>query len=63
MVIELTITLKDEERNYKQKFLIYDSVTLGDEYDPILKECVDEAIQNFQGEAEDIVVRAMMVIK
>lgn len=63
MSLELTITLKDEERTYKQKFLVYESVTFSVENDPIIMKCILEARKNFEGEPEDVVVRATMVMK
>lgn len=60
MTIELTITIKDSERTYKQKFLVYEPISMTPN-DPIICKSIDEARVNFQGEPEDIVVRAMMV--
>lgn len=61
MSIELTITIKDPERTYKHKFLVYEDVTLS-LHDPVVEKCVKEAIEAFDGEPEDIVLRAMMVL-
>ncbi len=64
MSVELTVTLKDSERNFKQKFLIYQPITLNpNDDDKVIQSCIEEAKINFQGEPEDIVVRAMMICK
>lgn len=63
MSFELTVTLKDSERTYKHNFLIYEPVTFGTDDDSTIQNCVDEALEVFQGEPDDIVVRAMMVFK
>ena len=60
MSIELTVILKDEERTYKHKFLIYEDVTFVDT-DLTINECVKEACENFQGEPEEIRIQALMV--
>jgi len=62
MSIELVITIKDEERTLKKEFLIYEPVTLSED-DPIIIQCVEEVLQEFQGEPDDIKVRALMVFK
>ncbi len=62
MVIELVVTIKDEERTLKKEFLIYELVTLGEE-DPIVIQCVEEVLAEFKGEPEHIKVRAMMEFK
>ena len=59
---EVTVILKDSERTYRQKFLVYDDVTLKED-DLILSGCVDAARKNFDGEPEDIQIRILMVIK
>ncbi len=63
MSIELTVTIKDAERTYKQKFLVYEAVTFDShEDDKVILKCIEEAKGNFQGEPEDIVIRATMVM-
>jgi len=62
MAVEIKVKIKDDERKLEREFLIYDPVTFV-ESDPIIKKCVDETVEEFQGEPDDIVVRAMMVLK
>ena len=53
---EITVVLKDEERSYKEKFLIYDLVKLSLDC-PVLKSCVDKAKQGFNGDPIDIDIK------
>lgn len=62
MSTELTVTIKGEERSYKQQFLLYEEFKW-DENDPIIKQCVDEALSNAKIEPEDIKVRALLVLR
>lgn len=53
---ELTVTIKDSEKNLKKKFLIYEIFTIADN-DKVIKNCVEETLEEFCGEPEDIKVR------
>lgn len=53
---EVTIVLKDSERTYRQKFLIYDEMQAS-EHDAIIVGCIESAKKNFEGEPEIIQVR------
>lgn len=59
---ELTVILKDDERTYKQKFLMYSDFYLVPE-DPCIQECIALARKNFDGEPEDIQIRVLMVVR
>ena len=58
---ELTVILKDSDRTYRQKFLIYDVFSLSDN-DPIILDCIEEAKKNFEGEPESIQIKIHMEI-
>lgn len=62
MTVELTITIKDEERRLQKEFLIYEPITFVDN-DPIIMKCVNDVIEEFKGEPEDIKVKAIMVFR
>ncbi len=62
MSTELTVTVKGDEQTYKQKFLLYEKFEW-DEYDPIVKKCVQEALSNAKIEPIDITVRALLVMR
>lgn len=63
MSVELTITIKDEEgRKLSRPFLIYETITLTME-DPTIDKYVKELLEEFNGEPDDIKVKALMVLK
>lgn len=59
---ELTVVLKDSDRTYRQKFLIYEEYTTN-ENDPIILKCIEEAKENFQGHPEDIQIKITLEIQ
>jgi len=59
---ELTVILKDSERTYRQKFLIYEKYSIRDD-DPIILSCITEAKKNFQGQPENIQVKIHLEIQ
>lgn len=59
---ELTVILKDSERTYRQLFLIYDDIKV-DPNDLIIKNCIEEAMKNFQGEPESINIKIHLEIQ
>lgn len=62
MVSELTVTIKDEEKTLKTKNLIYDTYTT-DENDPVIKECIERTLENFDGEPIDITVNIKLEVQ
>jgi len=63
MSVEIFVTIRDEEKKKLTKpFLIYESVTLSAS-DPVINQCVQECLQEFKGEPEDIKVRAVLILK
>lgn len=62
MMCELTVILKDSERTYRQKFLIYEPITIN-ENDPIVMNCIHEAKKNFNGEPENIQIKIHMEVQ
>lgn len=61
-VTELTVTLKNAEASYKQKFLLHETYQLSSD-DPIVKQCIDETHANSKIEPEDISVRVLLVVQ
>ena len=59
---ELTVILKDTERTYRQKLLVYEDVCLQPE-DPVIGMCIEAARKNFEGEPEDIQIRVLLVVR
>lgn len=56
MVCEITITAKNEEKNLKKKFLVYEIFQATD-VDPVVKDCIDQTIKDFISEPTDIKIR------
>ena len=60
-MIELNITIKDSDgRKLSRDFLVYESFTI-DENDPIIQSYLNEVLEEFQGEPEDVRVRAQAI--
>ncbi len=53
---ELTVILKDTERTYRYKKMIYQPYTITYD-DPIIMEALEEAKKNFIGEPEEIIIK------
>jgi len=53
---ELTVILKDSDRTYRQKFLIYEEYSPNTE-DPVILNCINEAKKNFEGDPESIQIK------
>lgn len=58
---ELTITIKDDERTHKTKHLLYVQYTLQPD-DPLIKELIGKALQDFNGEPTDVKVKASLTV-
>lgn len=52
-MFELTVKVKDSDRSYKREFLIYERTEV-DQNDPQIKKCIDQTLEDFQGEPENI---------
>lgn len=61
MSIELTVTIKDDERKLTKQYNVYENVTFV-ETDPVLMKYVKEARAEFKGEPEDVVIKALMYL-
>ena len=63
MTIELTITIKDEEgRKLSKPFLVYEPVTLNED-DPVIQSFLKELLEEFNGEPDDIRLKATMILR
>lgn len=62
-MIELTIKVKDCNGTLTKRFdPIYEQVTMSED-DPIIKKHIEQALKEFTGEPEDVVVKVRMVIR
>lgn len=59
---ELTVILKDADRTYRQKFLIYEAYKVVDD-DPVIIACIDEAKKNFEGDPETVQIKIHLEIQ
>ena len=59
---ELTVILKDSDRTYRQKFLIYEDYTATED-DPIILACIEESKKSFDGDPETIQVKINMDVQ
>jgi hypothetical protein len=59
---ELTVILKDSDRTYRQKFLVYEDYSCDDE-NPVILRCIEEAKKNFDGEPEEIQIKIHLEIQ
>ncbi len=56
MLSELTVIIKDDEKSLRKKFIIYDEITTS-EFDPIIKDCIEQTLINFNGEPDHIEIK------
>jgi len=59
MVSEVTVSIKDEEKTLKKKFLIYEQFIVS-ENDSTIKACIEEVLANFIGEPAKVTVKITM---
>lgn len=53
---ELTVILKDSDRTYRQKFLIYEAYSASED-DQVIRTCIEEAKKSFEGEPETVQIK------
>ncbi len=61
MPCTISVRIKDDEKSLKKDYLIYDPVSV-DQDDPIIKECVEELLKEFNAEPSDIFVNIKLEI-
>lgn len=62
VVVEVTVILKDSERTFRQKSLCYERIRL-DPRDATIQRLIQEAMENFQGEPDDISIKCSMEVQ
>lgn len=62
MFSEISVTVKDAEKRLTKKFPSYEEFH-ANENDPVIKRCIEETLQNFAAEPEDITVTIKLEIK
>jgi hypothetical protein len=66
-MIEVTVVLKgndEEPRSYRQKFLCYDPILIGEKMplDQHLEDFIQAARKNFLGEPEEVQIKINMTV-
>lgn len=59
---ELTVILKDSDRTYRQKFIIYEDYCVSD-VDQVILRCIDEAKKSFEGDPESVQIKIHLEIQ
>ena len=59
MVSEVNVSIKDDEKRLTKKFLIYDIFTT-DHEDQVIKECIEETLENFDGTPDSVKVTIIL---
>lgn len=54
--------MKDSERNYRQKFLVYEDYSVSED-DTVILKCIAQARENFDGEPESIEIKIHLEIQ
>jgi hypothetical protein len=58
---EITVILKSDDKIYREKFLIYEPVSLSIT-DPVLTECIRKARESCKGIYDNVSIKAHMQI-
>lgn len=62
MFSELSVTIKDDEKRLNKKFPIYETYQV-DENDPMIKQCIEETLENFDGTPDSVKVTIVMELQ
>jgi hypothetical protein len=58
---EITVTIKDDEKSLKAKYLIYEDFVVSCD-DNTIKRCIAETLLSFQGEPSEVRIRINLVM-
>ena len=61
MVSEITIIVKDEEKTLRSKYLAYEKYQI-DQEDPVIKDCIEKTVKNFNTTPTDIQVKISLEV-
>lgn len=59
---ELKVTIKDSEKTLSTKYPLYDEYKVN-ENDPVIKDCIERTLENFDGEPDNIKVYITLEVK
>ena len=58
---ELIVILKDENRTYRERFLIYEDFMISQD-EPLIKDAISKALLNFKGQPHEVRVKIDMTM-
>jgi len=61
MFSEITIVVKDSEKTLRKKFPVYERYEVNDS-DPVIRSCIKEVLENFDGEPDIVQVKIDLLI-
>lgn len=59
-MIDISVKIKGEDSSYTKRLLEYDADVTMSRDDPTLKALVEEAMKEFKGHIEDVIVKTVM---
>ena len=59
---ELTVIIKDSEKTLRTKYPLYDEYFVRED-DPVIKDCIEKTLENFDGTPDDITVSIKLEIQ
>lgn len=59
MFSEISVTIKDDEKRLTKKFLQYEVYTVAED-EPVIQQCINETLENFDGNPDSIKVCIIM---
>lgn len=59
---ELKVTIKDSDKTLSTKYPLYEQYAVRED-DPVIKDCIEKTLENFDGEPDDITVNIKLEIK
>jgi len=62
MISELTVSIRDEEKTLKKKFLVYQEFRVSQD-DEFIQDCITETLKNFSGDPDKISVKINLIIE
>lgn len=59
MFSEISVTIKDDEKRLTKKFMQYEIYQVSKD-EPVIKDCIEETLKNFDGSPDSIKVCIVM---
>lgn len=62
MFSEISITIKNDEKRLNKKFMFYEEYTVSEE-DPVIKDCIEQTLKEFNETPDSVKVCIIMEIQ